>query len=207
MEMLMETLTMIRKAKLMPQPSSSELVRLAQQGDEDAVGALYDLHCQAVFRYFQARLGHQQIAEDLTGDVFRRMLTSLPGYRGIDLPFRAWLFRIAHNLLVDHYRWECAHTTVSLKETKDVSGEDEDPDSVVEQKLTMEHAFQALSDLEPSQHDALALRFLSGLSLRETAFAMGKTEDAIKALQRRGLAALRLSLEMQEVKVTHGNVG
>jgi RNA polymerase sigma-70 factor (ECF subfamily) len=59
----------------------------------------------------------------------------------------------------------------------------------------MEHAFQALSALEPSQRDALALRFLSGLSVRETAFALGKTEDAIKALQRRGLAALRLSLD------------
>jgi len=203
----METLTVIRKDKPMSQPSGSELVTSARRGDEDAIGALYDLHCQAVFRYFEARLGHQQIAEDLTGEVFRRMLTGLPGYRGIDLPFRAWLFRIAHNLLVDYYRRECTHTAVPLKEMENVSDEEDDPASAVEQKLTMEHAFQALSDLEPSQHDALALRFLSGLSLKETAFAMGKTEDAIKALQRRGLAALRLSLGMQEGKVPHGNIG
>jgi RNA polymerase sigma-70 factor (ECF subfamily) len=185
-------------------PSGAELVALAQQGDEGAVGALYDLHCQAVYRYFQARLGHQQTAEDLTGEVFRRMLTGLPGYRGIDLPFRAWLFRIAHNLLIDHYRRETRHVLVPLEETEPVAREESDPVSTVEQKLTMEHAFQALSELEPTQRDALALRFLSGLSLKETAFAMGKTEDAIKALQRRGLAALRLSLGLQDTEVPHG---
>jgi RNA polymerase sigma-70 factor (ECF subfamily) len=192
----METLTAVRKAKFLPNPSSVELVTLARGGDEEAIGALYDLHCQAIFRYFQARLGHQQSAEDLTGEVFRRMLTGLPGYRGIDLPFRAWLFRIAHNLLIDHYRRESGHTMVPLKETENASEEESDPVTAVEQRLTMEHAFHALSDLEPSQRDALALRFLSGLSLKETAFAMGKTEDAIKALQRRGLTALRLRLGM-----------
>jgi RNA polymerase sigma-70 factor (ECF subfamily) len=203
----METLTAVQMAKFQTSPSSVELVTLARQGEAEAIGALYDLHCQAVFRYFQARLGHQQAAEDLTGEVFRRMLTGLPDYRGIDLPFRAWLFRIAHNLLVDHYRRESNHVVVPLRETENIHEEDSDPALAVEQKLTMEHAFQALSDLEPSQRDALALRFLSGLSLKETAFAMGKTEDAIKALQRRGLAALRLSLEMQEVEVLHGNGG
>jgi RNA polymerase sigma-70 factor (ECF subfamily) len=203
----METLTVVRKVRFLLDPSGAEIVTLAQQGDEDAIGALYDLHCQEVFRYFQARLGHQQLAEDLTGEVFRRMLSGLPGYRGVDLPFRAWLFRIAHNLLVDHYRRESGHTMVPLQETENAAGEENDPASAVEQKLTMEHAFQALADLEPSQRDALALRFLSGLSLKETAFALGKTEDAIKALQRRGLAALRLNLGMQEGKVPHGNVG
>jgi RNA polymerase sigma-70 factor (ECF subfamily) len=188
-------------------PSGAELVTLAQQGDEQAIGALYDLHCQAVLRYFQARLGHPQTAEDLTGEVFRRMLTGLPGYRGVDLPFRAWLFRIAHNLLIDHYRRETRHMEVPLKEMEPVAREESDPVSTVEQKLTMEHAFQALSNLEPSQRDALALRFLSGLSLKETAFAMGKTEDAIKALQRRGLAALRLRLGLQDTEVPHGTGG
>jgi RNA polymerase sigma-70 factor (ECF subfamily) len=194
-EILMETLTAMREVKLLPGLSGAELVTLARRGDEEAIGALYDQHCQAVFRYFLARLGHQQMAEDLTGEVFRRMLTGLPGYRGIDLPFRAWLFRIARNLLVDHYRREGGHKLVPLEEREQASKEEHDPASAVEQKLTMEHAFQALSALEPSQRDALALRFLSGLSVRETAFALGKTEDAIKALQRRGLAALRLSLD------------
>lgn len=193
----MQTLTVVREVKCMTKPSNLELVTLAQRGNEEAIGALYDVHCQAIFRYFLARLGHQETAEDLTGEVFRRMLIGLPQYRIIDLPFRAWLFRIAHNLLVDHYRSESSHALVPLTEVENDSTDEVDPVSAVEQKLTMEHAYQALSDLEPSQRDVLALRFLSGLSLKETAFAMGRTEDAIKSLQRRGLAALRLSLAIQ----------
>lgn len=193
----MASLAPVREITFMHNLSSLELITLAQQGDGEAIGALYDVHCQAVFLYFKARLGHQQTAEDLTGEVFRRMLTALPQYRSIDLPFRAWLFRIAHNLLVDHYRRESGHTTVPLKEAENASEEEIDPASVVEQKLSMEHAYRALSELEPSQRDVLALRFLSGLSLKETAFAVGRTEDAIKALQRRGLATLRLSLDLQ----------
>jgi RNA polymerase sigma-70 factor (ECF subfamily) len=193
----MESLALVRETAFMPNLSSPELIALAQRGNEEAIGALYDAHCQAVFRYFKARSGDQQTAEDLTGEVFRRMLTGLPQYRALDLPFRAWLFRIAHNLLVDHYRRESGHAQVPLQEAENVSADEIDPASVVEQKLTMEHAHRALSDLEPPQRDVLALRFLSGLSLKETAFAMGRTEDAIKALQRRGLAALRLSLAAQ----------
>ena len=192
----MESLALLRETSFMPNLSSPELIASAQGGNEEAIGALYDAHCQAVFRYFKARLGDQQTAEDLTGEVFRRMLTALPQYRIIDLPFRAWLFRIAHNLLVDHYRRESSHTMVPLKEAENAREEEVDPASVVEQKLTMEHAYQALSDLETSQRDVLALRFLSGLSLKETALAVGRTEDAIKALQKRGLIALRLSLAM-----------
>jgi RNA polymerase sigma-70 factor (ECF subfamily) len=174
--------------------SSPELIEKAQQGRAEAVGALYDSHCQAVYRYFHVRLGHQQTAEDLTGEVFRRMITGLPRYRISALPFRAWLFRIAHNLLIDHYRQEGVCNLTSLPEVE-TGGETEiDPVSAVEQKLTLEETYRALSTLEDSQRDVLVLRFLSGLSLKETALALGKTEDAVKALQRRGLMALRLRL-------------
>ena len=193
----MESLALVRKIAFMPNLSSPEIVELAQRGNEEAIGTLYDTHCQAVFRYFKARLGDPQTAEDLTGEVFRRMLTALPQYHATDLPFQAWLFRIAHNLLVDYYRRESSHTTIPLEEAENTNAEEVDPALVVEEKLSMESAYQALSDLETSQRDVLALRFLSGLSLKETAFAMGRTEDAIKALQRRGLVALRLNLAMQ----------
>lgn len=193
----MESFALVRETAFMPNLSSPEIISLAQRGNEEAIGALYDAHCQTVLRYFKARSGDQQTAEDLTGEVFRRMLTGLPQYRATDLPFRAWLFRIAHNLLIDHYRRESGHVLVPLQQAENASSDEIDPASAVEQKLTMEDAHHALSDLEPSQRDVLALRFLSELSLKETAFAMGRTEDAIKALQRRGLAALRLSLAVK----------
>ena len=178
----------------MHDPSSPDLVALALRGDAEAIGSLYDMHYQAIFRYFQVRVGEQELAEDLTGDVFKRMLTGLPQYRPMGLPFRAWLFRIAHNLLVDHYRRESGHRSAALCETERQGGSDADPASVVEQRLTMEQACRALSELDPPQRDVLALRFLSGLSLREVALALNRTEDSVKALQRRGLAALRLTL-------------
>jgi len=178
-------------------PTGPELITSAQRGNVEAIGVLYDLHYRAVFLYFKARLGDQQTAEDLTGDVFRRMLRGLPQYRNISLPFRAWLFRIAHNLLIDHYRQETAHTLVPFEEAEYANEKGMDPSSLVEQRLTILDTYHALTELETSQRDVVVLRFLSGLSLKETALALGKTEDAIKALQRRGLAVLRLSLDTQ----------
>src|SRR5574341_277821 len=175
------------------QPSPDLVVR-AQRGNVEAIGALYDLHYQAVFRYFKVRLGDQLAAEDLTGEVFRRMLTGLPQYRAIGLPFRAWLFRIAHNLLVDFYRQESGPVLVSLQQTENQPQSEAEPASVIEQQSTLEQAYRALAELDSLQREVLTLRFLSGLSLRETALALNKSEDAVKALQRRGLMALRLTL-------------
>jgi RNA polymerase sigma-70 factor, ECF subfamily len=177
--------------------SEADLVALAQGGDVDAIGALYDQHYHAIYRYLRARVDDPQLAEDLTSDVFRRMLTGLPRYRPRGLPFRAWLFRIAHNLLIDHYRRESSHPSLELQETNDPDEEGDDPASVVEQKLTMEQAGRALAELDSPQRDVLALRFLSGLSLHEVALVLNRTEGSIKALQRRGLAALRLTLAQE----------
>jgi RNA polymerase sigma-70 factor (ECF subfamily) len=172
-----------------------DIVALAQRGDAEAVGSLYDQHYPAILRYFRARVDDRHQAEDLTGDVFRRMLTGLPQYRPMGLPFRVWLFRIAHNLLIDHYRQESCWKSVELRETDHENQSQDDPAAVVEQKLTMEHARRTLAELDQSQRDVLAMRFLAGLSLKETALALGKTEDAIKALQRRGLAGLHMTLD------------
>lgn len=181
--------------------SDPDLVALAQRGETDAIGALYDQHYLAIFRYIRARVGDRPLAEDLTSEVFRRMLTGLPRYRPLapSVPFRAWLFRIAHNLLVDQYRQESSHVLVKLQETERQSQSEDDPAVLVERKLTLEQSYRALNDLEPSQRDVLALRFLGGLSSREVALAINRTEDSVKALQRRGLAALRLTLSAEEV--------
>ena len=114
----------------MPDVSGPDLIARAQRGDVDAIGALYDMHYRAIFRYLRARVGDQQLAEDLTGDVFRRMLTGVRQYRPMGLPFQAWLFRIAHNLLVDHYRQESSHRLVSLQKTESQPDIEADPASV-----------------------------------------------------------------------------
>jgi RNA polymerase sigma-70 factor (ECF subfamily) len=168
------------------------VVTRAQQGDSAALAALYDQHYSLIYGYLRARLGDRHAVEDLAGEVFQRMLTGLAAYRPQGLPFRAWLVRIAHNLLVDHYRRAGRGWVVEWDERLPAASPD--PTHEAEHNLTLEQVYRALAGLDEHQREAVTLRFLSGLSLRETALALGKTENAIKALQRRGLAALRQAL-------------
>ncbi len=177
--------------------SDAELIIRAQQGEVNAIGQLYDRHRESIFRYLWVRLDDRQLAEDLTGDVFMRMLDALPRYHMKGLPFRAWLYRIAHNLLIDHARKMNHHSTVTLDAAEDI-GTDDEPDQTLEQLQLTERLQTALLNLEPTQSEVLTLRFLAGLSLQETALTLGKTEAAIKALQYRGLSGLRRILAPSE---------
>ena len=175
----------------MAEPGQTDLVTRAQGGDAEAIGQLYDQHHEALFRYVWARVGERPLAEDLTGEVFMRMLNALPRYRATTAPFRAWLYQIARNLLVDHYRKMSGQSLVPLHEAETTGVEAGDIATLVEQQLTLERVHQALARLDETQREVVTLRFLSGLSLQEVAAALGKTENAVKALQHRGLMALR----------------
>lgn len=185
----------------MPDPSGPDLVARAQGGDVDAIGALYDQHHESIFRYVWLRVGDRHLAEDLTGDVFMRMLAGLPTYQSVGLPFRAWLYRIAHNLLVDHFRKVKDRVPVPLDAVENKDAGEDDPLLAVEHKLRVERLHRALSRLDPSYREIVVLRFISGLSLREVALATDKTEAAVKSLQHRGLAALRLALNQEPEQV------
>jgi RNA polymerase sigma-70 factor (ECF subfamily) len=182
---------------VMQNSSDAELITRAQRGEVNAIGRLYDRHRESIFRYLWLRLDDRQLAEDLTGDVFMRMLAALPRYRVQGLPFRAWLYRIAHNLLVDYFRKMNRQATVPL-DAVEKQGTEDDPDRTIEQTLLSERLQVALMRLEPTQCEVVILRFLAGLSLQETALTLGKTEAAIKALQHRGLSGLRRALEPLE---------
>ena len=157
----------------------------------DAAGELYDRHNERIFRYVWARVREDQTAEDLTGEVFVRMVTGLPGYRPTDVPFQAWLYRIAHNLIVDHYRKEGRSSLVPLQQAESVREEGNSPATVVEQRLAMDRIQEALGELEPSQCEVILLRFLVGLPLQDVALTLDKSVAAVKGLQYRGLIALR----------------
>jgi RNA polymerase sigma-70 factor (ECF subfamily) len=165
----------------------------------DAIEALYDRHRPSIFRYVWARVGDRHTAEDLTGDVFVRMVTALPNYRTTGQPFRAWLYRIAHNLLVDHYRRENKRAAVSLDTIEERDAGGDDPVAVTERKLDAERVQHALSSLDPPHREVVLLRFVCGLSLQEVAQILGKTEGAIKSLQHRSLTALRQALTQEQV--------
>ena len=179
----------------MPDVSDTDLVGRAQEGDVDAVGELYDRHHRDIFRYLWARLHNVHSAEDLTAEVFVRMVTHLPRYQPRGVPFRSWLYRIAHNLMVDHHRKRGKANIVPLYYAEGISEGGHDPVSATERQLTLERVEAALRQIDPTQCEVVVLRFLIGLSLREVATTLDKSVAAVKSLQHRGLIALRAALE------------
>ncbi len=169
------------------------LVARAQGGDLEAIGELYDQHHVSVLKYTWSRVADRETAEDLTGEVFLRMVRALPKYRRTKIPFRAWLYRIARNLVIDHYRSQSDRNTVPL-EVAEAASNKGDPAKAMDQALEMEQLHGVLASLKPLQRDVVVLRFLVGLSIRETAGVLRKSEASVKAMQHRGLIELREAL-------------
>lgn len=173
------------------------LVKRAQNGDVAAVADLYDAHHQSIFRYVWSRVGDKQLAEDLTGEIFTRMVTGLPAYRTSHVPFHAWLYRIARNLIVDYHRSQNGRVVAPLDAVESPSSDDELPGQIVEKQLVQERLRLALAWIDPAQQEVVVLRFIAGLSLAETAQTLDKSVPAVKSLQYRGLTALRAFLEKE----------
>ena len=165
----------------------------ARAHDEDALGQLYDEYAPLVYAYLYRRVQDAQLAEDLTGEVFVRMLQAIQAKRSWRTSFRGWLYRIAHNLVVDHYRKQPPTPAIDLDEQ--LVADRDDPESAVAERLSHRRLRSAISQLTPDQQQVLALRFGEQMTAREAGAVMGKSVSAIEALQHRGLAALRRILE------------
>jgi RNA polymerase sigma-70 factor (ECF subfamily) len=138
-------------------------------------------------------VGDAALAEDLTGELFLRVLRAIRNERAWRDSFAAWVYRIAHNLVVDHFRRQPPVPSLSLDETLLVSKED-GPVHAAESAIDRGRLRQAIARLTPDQQQVLALRFGEGFKAREVARMMQKTTGAVEALQRRALAALRRML-------------
>ena len=176
---------------------NTDLIRRAQTGDTATLGELYERYQLSIFRYLYYRVGDRQTAEDLTSEVFERMLRFLAGFNPPSSSFQAWLFRIARNLSTDHYRKMSVRNDVQLEEN--LISVNDDPHTTIERVLTIEGLRQALAKLNEEQRDVILLRFVSGMPISEVAHTLNKSEDAIKGLQRRALSALREILVDWEV--------
>ena len=169
-----------------------EIVTRAQSGDAEAFGQLYDRYVDVVYRYVQYRVANSALAEDLTSETFLRALRRITSYTWQGRDFGAWLVTIARNLIADHYksgRYRLELATSDLVEAGADRSEDGPEDEVLT-GITNGVLLEAVKRLNPEQQECIALRFLQGMSVAETAQIMGKNEGAIKALQYRAVKSL-----------------
>ena len=168
------------------------LVYRAQQRDSEAFTQLYENYFDKIYRYVVFKIGNKTEAEDVTQQVFVNALQSISSFKWRGIPFSAWLFRIAHNQVVDYLRKKAKYATASLDNSSAIS--DSNPQLAVEQKLDIEQLIAATKRLTEAQQRVISLRFAGELPIAEVAKVMGKSEGAVKALQHSAIAALRKTL-------------
>jgi len=166
------------------------LVDAAKAGDEAALAELYSLYFPRVYRYILARMGNPYDAEDLTEEVFLRVLDAIERFQWREAPFSAWLFRIAHNAVISQRRKDGARGRSSpLSEALPVDSQG--PEEMVENRLALNEIMKAAETLPEAQRRVISLRFAAGLTVAETARAMGKGEGNVKVIQHKAIAKLR----------------
>jgi RNA polymerase sigma-70 factor (ECF subfamily) len=167
-----------------------ELVARAQQGDREALEELYLLHFDRIYSYLHMSVGNRHDAEDLTTQTFLKMLEAIGRFRWQSAPFSAWLFRIAHNLAMDHFRanrrWQPEEEVPEPPDAEEISAEDEAMHSIGRQSM-----LELIENLSADQQQVLTLKFVFNFANADVATILGKTEGAIKSLQHRALVSLQ----------------
>jgi RNA polymerase sigma-70 factor (ECF subfamily) len=174
-----------------------ELVARGQQGDRDALEELYLIHFDRIYSYLHVSVGNRHDAEDLTTQTFLKMLEKIGSFKWQSAPFSAWLFRIAHNLAMDHFRarrrWQ------PEEEVPEQPGEEEpSAELTAMQTIGRESMLKLIDRLSPEQQQVLTLKFVFNLPNAEVAAILDKTEGAIKSLQHRALVSLQKQIAQQE---------
>lgn len=175
--------------------NEAQLLKLAREFDQAALTKVYQNYHAAIYRYIYHHLGDAQIAQDLASEVFRRFLQALRNGGGPTRQLQAWLYRVAHNLVVDELRRRKHRDHQSLDDAPgDVLDGAFNLDNLVDNAIAMGRVRCALLALTDEQRQVVVLKFMQGMSNAETAEITGKTIGAVKALQHRALEALRAQL-------------
>jgi RNA polymerase sigma-70 factor (ECF subfamily) len=165
--------------------------------NEARLTGLYEEYYDKIVRYTYVHIGDRAEAEDLAGEVFLRALQSLDSYTERGIPMQAWLFRIAHNLVVDHLRKKTKIKTVPI-DTVTVEA-NVDPASIAEKNIELEKVNQAMQQLTREQREVISLRFLGGLTSREVGEILKKSDGAVREMQRAAIEKLRKLLSAEEL--------
>ena len=173
-----------------------KLVDRAQQGERAALEELYLLHFDRIYSYLHMSVGNRHDAEDLTTQTFLKMLESIKRFRWQSAPFSAWLFRIAHNLAMDHFR--ATRRWQPEEDVPEPTG-DEEPSAEAEamQAIGRQSMLELIEDLSHEQQQVLTLKFVFNFSNADVATILEKTEGAVKSLQHRALVSLQKQISQQ----------
>lgn len=176
----------------------NELVELAKT-DQEAFGELYERYVGKIYNYIYYRTSNQHDAEDLTARVFYRAMSHIENYVDRGVPFQAWLYRIAHNLVANWHRDRGRRKIIPLDEFVAAGLRSESPDHHAEDQEERERLLASVRRLPPERQQLLVLKFVEHLSNAEIGEIMDRTEGAIKSLYHRTLLALRDDLQMQQI--------
>ena len=182
------------RAAARPEPGSNEhvraLVERGQRGEREALEELYLLHFDRIYSYLHMSVGNRHDAEDLTTQTFLKMLESIKRFRWRSAPFSAWLFRIAHNLAMDHFR-----ASRRWQPEEEVPEHDADESTSAEagalESIGRKSMLELIENLSQEQKQVLTLKFVFNLPNAEVATILGKSEGAVKSLQHRALVSLQ----------------
>jgi RNA polymerase sigma-70 factor (ECF subfamily) len=181
--------------KQVPEIKEEEILARASQGDKDAFGILYQRYVERIYNYVYYRTGNVHEAEDLTARVFYRALHHIHNYTDRGVPFSAWLYRIAHNLVANWHRDRARHQEIPLSDAPTIHYKGAAPEASVVQTQDQESLLRIIRHLPAERQHLLILKFVEHLSNAEIGAIMGRSEGAVKSLYHRTLLALRDDLE------------
>ncbi len=166
-----------------------EIVERAKRGEAEAFGSLYDHYHPKIYRFVLLKTSHKETAEDLTHQAFLSAWQNIHGFSYRGFPFGSWLYQIAKNSVIDHYR--SAKKTTPIESVAELLGSSVNHEEKADARLKIQSVYEALKQLSGDHQDIVIMRFVEELSPGEIAQALGKTEGAVRVMQHRALSALK----------------
>ena len=184
-----------------PEFNEEEILALASQGDRDSFGQLYERYVERIFNYVYYRTGNLHDAEDLTARVFQRAMNHIQKYTDRGVPFSAWLYRIAHNLVANWHRDRSRKQEIPLDDLPILPTKGDHPEKNLVRSQEQEALLRMIRKLPSERQNLLILKFVENMSNAEIGAIMSRSEGAVKSLYHRTLLALRDQLEDQNLNL------
>jgi RNA polymerase sigma-70 factor (ECF subfamily) len=181
--------------------NEEEILLRASQGDRDAFGQLYERYVERIFNYVYYRTGNVHDAEDLTARVFQRAMNHIKNYTDRGVPFSAWLYRIAHNLVANWHRDRSRKQEIPLDDLPILPAKGDHPEKNLVRSQEQDTLLKMIRKLPGERQNLLILKFVENMSNAEIGAIMGRSEGAVKSLYHRTLLALRDQLEDQNLNL------